>query len=216
MKRWWRSGYAGCLLVALLCLLILCGCTACFFYSTQREPEIPVNYLLRKQLEALPPGWSLARGRIDASDIWTDTDFTWARWAVNTNFNYKENPQIFISEEIHVFRSSFMARVTLSPSPRSIYAGEGYIPEGWSYRPPHANRFEFGCEGGDGVAQPERCSVLLRYKEYVIVIFTPIADYMTLGDLKRILELIDQEMATYLQNSTLRPGPREVPSSLDE
>jgi len=39
---------------------------------------------------------------------------------------------------------------------------------------------------------------------------------MTLDDLRRILEVIDREMATYLQNSTLRPGPREVPSSLDE
>ncbi len=216
MRRWWRAGCAGCLLVVLLGGLILGGCAARFFQSTQREPELPVNRFLRKQLEVLPPGWSFSK--VDAKDISTDSDFTWARWAVWTGFEYKASLETsrrnLISEEIHVFRSPFMAKITLSPSPSSVYAGEGYTPEGWAYRPPHANRFEFGCEGGDGVAQPERCSLILRYEEYVIVLSTPIADYMTLEDLKRVLEVIDREMADFLQHSTLQPGPRKVPESL--
>jgi len=189
-----------------------------YYQSTEREPEIPINQFLRRQLEALPPGWS-SQG-VDVSDIETDTDFTWARWAIASGFQYKATLETYrrdrIFEEIHVFWNSFAARLILSPSPSSVDAGEGYIPKGWIYRPPHANRFEFGCDGGDGVIQPEWCSMILRYEEYVIIISTPIADYMTLNDLKRMLEVIDQEMATYLQNSTLRPGPRVVPTSLDE
>ncbi len=53
-------------------------------------------------------------------------------------------------------------------------------------------------------------------EEYIIVLSTPIADYMTLEDLKRLLEVIDREMADFLQHSTLHPGPRKVPTSLDE
>jgi hypothetical protein len=208
----------GCLIVLLLSGLALGGCAARYYQSTEREPEIPINQFLRKQLEALPPGWSFQG--VDVSDIETDTDFTWARWAIASGFQYKATLETYrrdqISEEIHVFWNPFAARIILSPSPSSVYAGEGYVPKGWSYHPPHASRFEFGCEDGDGIAQPEWCSLILRYDEYVIVFSTPIADYMTLDDLKRVLEVIDQEMSTYLQHSTLRPGPREVPSSLDE
>ena len=41
------------------------------------------------------------------------------------------------------------------------------------------------------------------------------ADYMTLDDLQRVLEVIDKEMTRHLKNSTLRPGPRPVPTALD-
>ncbi|MBC7228646.1 MAG: hypothetical protein H5T61_15675 [Thermoflexales bacterium] len=169
-----------------------------------------MEQFLYKQLEALPPGWTpgWAPGKLL---IWaeTDSDATWASWAVFTGFNYKGGLES-IREEIHVFRSSFVARLIPYPSPSSLSAGKGYTPEGWSYRPLHANRFEFGCEGGDGVSQPERCSCILRYEEYIIVFDTPIADYMTLEDLQRIMEVIDREMTDYLKHSTLRPGPRLV------
>jgi len=198
-------------------MLTLGGCTVLFFQSTQREPELPVRQFLQKQLAAFPPDWVLGR----EIGIWTDTDFTWASWAAVVNFWYKDGVRIspgidYAQEEIHIFRSSFMARITPHPSPPSLSAAEGYIPQGWSYYPPHADRFEFGCSGGDGFSQPEGCGFILRYEEYTIVFGTPIGDYMTLDDLRRILEVIDQEMISFLQNSTLRPGPRVVPTSLDE
>ncbi len=218
MRKQRCAGCMGCLIVLLLSGLALGGCAARYYQSTQREPEIPVNQFLRRQSEALPPGWSFQEE--DVSNIETDTDFTWARWAISSGFQYKATLETYgrdrIFEEIHVFWNPFAAKVILSPSPGSVYAGKGYIPESWTYRPPHANRFEFGCEGGDGIAQPEWCSLILRYDEYVIVFSTPIVDYMTLDDLKQVLEVIDQEMYNYLQNSTLRPGPRQVPTSLDE
>jgi len=210
MREWWRAGCIGCLSVVLLSMLALGGCAARFFQSTQREPELPVRQLLHRQLEAFPPGWTLGK-----ADIWTDTDFTWARWAVAVNFWYKDD-QIFAGEEVHIFRSSFAARITLSPSPPSVSAGKGYVPKGWTYRPPHADRFEFGCKGGDGVSQPEGCSLILRYEEYIVVFATPIGSYMALDDLRRILEVIDREMFDYLESSTLHPGPRSVPTTLDE
>jgi len=208
-----RRRYVGCYGSLLAVFLILGGCTAGYFRSTQREPEIPIKKLFQNQQEVLPPGWTFSG--IDASDIQTNTDFSFARWAVGVNY-YREFGLVSISEEVHVFWNSFAARVILSPSPSSVYAGEGYIPAGWTYRPPHADRFEFGCNGGDGVAKPEGCSLILRYAEYTIVIGTPIADYMTLDDLQRLLEVIDREMTDFLQHSTLRPGPRRVPRSLDE
>lgn len=215
MKGHWRAGCAGCLILILLCSLALGDCTLRFFQSMQREPELPIQQLLHRELEAFPSGWTLGK-----SDIITDTDFTWAHWAVFVNFNYKNGLRIaeglkFAGEEIHVFNNSFAARLISYPSPSSLSAGKGYIPKGWTYRPPHAERFEFGCSGGDGLTQPEGCSFILRYAEYIIVFSTPIADYMTLDDLQRVLEVIDQEMTRHLKNSTLRPGPRPVPAALD-
>jgi len=209
MSGWRSVRCVACLLVIVLGFALAGGCTSQALRSFQREPELPVHQLLYKQLGALPADWTLEK-----PDIWTDTDFTWARWAVVVNFEYKDGSD-FAGEEIHIFANPFLARITRYPSPSSLSAGEGYMPQGWTYRPPHAQRFEFGCTGGDGANQPEGCSLILRYEEYVIVLSTPIAEYMTLEDLRRLLEVIDREMADFLQHSTLRPGPRKVPESLD-
>ncbi|MGB9873196.1 MAG: hypothetical protein ACPLYD_16260 [Anaerolineae bacterium] len=215
MKRWQRIACLGCLIVALSGILTLGGCTVLFFQSTQREPELPIRQFLRKQREAFPSDWVLEEEIV----IWTDTDFTWASWAAVSNFWYKDGVRIspgidLAQEEIHVFRNAFVARITSYPSPSSLSAAKGYIPQGWSYRPPHADRFEFGCRGGDGSAQPEWCGFIVRYEEYIIIFDTPIASYMTLKDLQRIMEVIDREMADYLKRSTLRPGPRLVPTAI--
>lgn len=204
--------------MACIGLLALGGCTVFFFYSTQREPELPIRQFVQKQLEAFPPGWMAVVGG-DMDYIYTDSDFTWASWAVVATFWYKDGVRIspgiaFAHEEIHIFRSAFMAHITPHPSPSSLSAADGYIPQGWNYRPPHADRFEFGCEGEDGIAQPEWCGFVLRYEEYIIVFSTPIASYMTLDDLQRIMEVIDREMANYLKTSTLRLGPRKVPTAI--
>lgn len=218
MRQWQRVACIGCLSVILLGILALGGCTGLFFHSTQREPELPIRQFMQKQLEAFPPDWTVVVGG-DMDYIYTDSDFTWASWAVSAGFWYKDDVRISpgiaaAHEEIHVFRSAFMAHITPYPSPFSLSAAEGYIPQGWTYRPPHADRFEFGCEGGDGIAQPEWCGFILRYEEYIIVFSTPIADYMTLEDLQRIMEVIDREMADYLKTSTLRLGPRKVPMAI--
>jgi hypothetical protein len=207
--RWWRPGCVGCFAVALISILALGGCAARFLQSTWREPELPVEQFLQKQLEVLPPGWTLGKSQIE-----TDTDFTWARWVVTANFRYKKGLHS-AGEEIHVFSNSLAARIILRPSPPSVSAGKGYIPRGWTYRPPHANRFEFGCSGGDGLSQPEGCSLILRYEEYIVVFATPIGSHMTLDDLQRVLQAIDTEMSDYLERSTLRPGPRLVPARWD-
>ncbi len=230
MRKWQRTGRVGCLFVLLLGILALGGCIAGIFYSTQREPELPIRQFLQRQIETFPSGWY-----VEESDIviWTAADdphgkFTNAPWAVAADFWYKDGVRISkglatAHEQIFVYKSSFDARTVSYPSEYWatywegwITSGAGYIPQGWSYRPPHADRFEFKCWGGDGIAKPELCSFILRYEEYIIVFDTPIADYMTLDNLQRILEVIDHEMTNHLENSTLRPGPRSVPTALDE
>lgn len=218
MRQWQRIACLGCLIVALSGLLTLGGCIVLFFQSTQREPELPIRQFMQKQLEAFPPDWTVVIGG-DIDYIYTDSDITWASWAVSATFWYKDGVRISpgiasAHEEIHVFRSAFMARITSYPSPSSLSVAEGYIPQGWSYRPPHADRFEFGCRGGNGRAQPEWCGFIVRYEEYIIVFDTPIASYMTLEDLQRIMGVIDREMTDYLKRSTLRPGPRLVPTAI--
>ncbi len=218
MSKWQRTGCIGCLIVMLSGMLALGGCAMLFLQSTQREPELPIRQFLQRQLEAFPPTWTIVIGG-DIDYIHTDTDFTWASWAVTAAFWYKDGVRISpgiaeAHEEIHVFRSSFMARITPYPSPSSLSATEGSIPQGWTYRPPHASRFEFGCVGGDSVVQPEWCGFIVRYEEYIIVFSTPIRSYMTLEDLQRVLEVIDREMTNHLKNSTLRSGPRSVPTAI--
>jgi len=219
MRQWQRMGYIGCLVIALSGILALGGCTALFFHSTQREPELPIRQFMQKQLEVFPPGWTVVLGG-DIDYIHTDSEVTPASWAVSASFWYKDGVRISpgvasVSEEVHVFRSAFAAQIDgWRTMPYSLIIGEIYIPRGWTYRPSHANDFEFGCEGGNGSAHPEWCGFIVRYEEYIIVLTTPITDYMTLEDLQRIMEVIDHEMADYLKRSTLRPGPRLVPTTI--
>lgn len=180
------------------------GCIGSF----KRVPELPVQQFFQKQLEALPQGWVLSK-----PELWTDTDFTWALWAVAVNFEYKDGIH-FAGEEIHIFATPHLAQTIKYPSAPSTSAGEGFVPRGWSYRPPHADRFDFGCRG-EMESQPQACTFIVRYKEYIIVFGTPIGDFMTLEHLQQLLELIDQEMIEFLQHSTLQPGSREVPKVLD-
>ncbi len=230
MKKWHRICHLDHLLVILLSILYLSGCIVNIFYSTHREPELPIPQFLQRQIEAFPPGWY-----VEESDIviWTAANdphgkFTNAPWAVAVDFWYKDGARISkglatAHEQIFVYKSSFDAQTVSYPSEYWatywegwITSRAGYIPQGWIYRPPHADRFEFKCWGGDGIAKPELCSFILRYEEYIIVFDTPIVDYMTLDDLQRVLEVIDQEMTRHLKNSTLRPGPRPVPTALDK
>jgi len=61
MKGHWRAGCAGCLILILLCSLALGDCTLRFFQSMQREPELPIQQLLHRELEAFPSGWTLGK-----------------------------------------------------------------------------------------------------------------------------------------------------------
>lgn len=211
-------------------------------YSTQREPELPIRLFLRKQIDAFPANWHLEENDIE---LWTSAadpygKFTNAPWAVAVDFWYKPS-SVRISkglamahEDIFVYKSTFSAQSIPYPSELwATYWGDwlasgnpilsyspGYIPRGWSYRPPHANRFEFRCWGGDSIAKPELCSFILGYEEYIIAFATDMVrdltreDVMTLKDLQQIMEVIDREMADYLKSSTLRPGPRLVPTAI--
>lgn len=230
MKSWQRVGCIGCFTLIILSLLALGGYAVLFSRSTQREPELPIRQFLQKQVEAFPSTWYLEE---DDIELWTGAadphgKFTNASWAVAADFWYKDGVRISkglatAHEQIHVYKSPLNARMVSYPSEYWatywegwITPGEGYIPQGWRYRPPHADRFELRCWGGDGIAQPELCSFIVHYEEYIIAFDTPIASYMTLQDLKRVLEVIDREMANYLANSTLRPGQRKVPTLLGE
>jgi len=229
MKSWLRVGCIGCFTLIILSLLALGSCAVLCSRSTQREPELPIREFLQKQVEVFPSTWYLEESDIE---LWTSAadpygKFTNASWAVAADFWYKDGVRISkglatAHEQIHVYKSPFCARTVSYPSEYWatywegwITPGEGYIPRGWKYRPSHADRFDLRCWGGDGIAQPDLCSFIVRYEEYIIVFDTPIARYMTLEDLERVLEVIDREMADFLQHSTLRPGPRKVPKSLD-
>jgi len=242
MRQWQHVACIGCLGIILLGILILGGCIVGRSYSTQREPELPIRQFLRKQLEAFPANWHLEESDIK---LWTSAadpegKFSNAPWAVAVDFWYKPS-SVRISkglavahEQIFVYKSTFQAQSIPYPSEFwAAYWGDwfasgdpilsyspGYIPREWSYHPSHANRFEFRCWGGDGIAKPEWCSFILRYEEYIIAFDTDMVrdltreDIMTLEDLRRIIEVIDHEMADYLKRSTLRPGPRLVPTTI--
>ncbi len=153
MKPWQRTACMGFLVVILSGLLALAGCAMLFLQSTQREPELPIRQFLQRQLKAFPPNWAVVVGG-DIDYIHTDTDVTPARWAVTASFWYKDGVRISpgiaeAHEEVHVFQNPFAAQINgWRITPYSLIVGEIYIPQDWIYRPPHADRFEFGCEGG--------------------------------------------------------------------
>ena len=219
MKR--RRLLSGCGLFLVLLGLLVGGCGVFFHLfsrQTRREPELAVRPFFETQAAVLPSGWRFMG--VDERDFSTDDASTWGIGMVSFAFEYeKVNPRTYrrdqISEEIHIFGNPLPARVLgprFDPVPRGK---DRYVPEGWSYRPIHADGWEFGCEGGDGRREPERCGVVLRYQEYVIALTVPMS-YMMLGDLQRLLEVIDEEMGAFLRRSKVEPGRRDLPAALFE
>ncbi len=194
---------------------LLGGCGV-LLWPRYREPELEVERLLERQAAVLPPGWGFPG--LKGHSVRTTDDDTWAVWAVYASFqndavSLRAHNLDEISEEIHVFANPFEAWLISNPSPASIHAGKGTVPSEWRYRPPHAEGFAFGCvEGPEG--QIGWCSAKLRYEEYMIVLFVPLSEAMTLGDFRRLLEVTDQEMTAFLERSTLRTGRRGVPEEL--
>ncbi len=228
MKSWHRVAQWGCLSLILLSACAIGGWIMRIAYSTRREPELAIRSFVRKQLAAFPPGWYVDESHMT---LWTSTrdphaKFTNASWMVAVDFWYRGNTRLtkgiaVAHEQIFVYKSPLDARSTAYPSEYWatywegwITSGRGNIPSGWRDRPPHADRFELKCWGNDPITKPELCSLILVYEEYFIILDTPIGDYMTLNDLRRIVDLIDREMTDHLNHSILRLGPREMPTDI--
>ena len=187
--------------IFMLTIIITSGCA--FAQTMRREPEIPVELLLERQLEVLGPEWSFGGG-----EIWTDRDFTYALWTVWTGFDYSDNIQ-YAREEIHIFPNSSQASILRWPSPASVNIEEGRTPKGWTYEPTHADWFVLDCKPAHS---PESCRFIVRYEEYIIYFYAPITEYMTLDDLEEIIRVTDDTMYEYLLNSKLKAGPRPIPN----
>ena len=204
------SGYLRGVILSLRLLMTALALASCG-QEMQRQPEIPVNHILQKQLEVLPQGWMFEPAT--SADVWTDTDFTWARWAIAEAFYRRDAPAAQISEDIHVFVNSSHAQFIGCPSPVCVGISEGYVPDKWTYHPENADGFALGCnKTDDTAAQSEWCRALIRYQEYAIYFGAFIGDHFSLEDFEKLLKVTDQEMTDFLHYSTVRPGPREVPT----
>lgn len=197
----------GCLFgifFTVLGIIMLCLCVLVLLPSTCREPELSIDRLLEHQLEAFPADWGTRR-------VWayTDDNATSARWMADVSF-MPVNNDWHVTEEIHIYLSPTRARLFSVPSPAAnTHYWPGSLPGNWSYHPPHADHFELRYHEKEGDANS--CRILLRYEEYAFYIYVPVSGEITLGHVRKFLEITDREMAQHLANSTLKRGPRRIP-----
>ncbi len=211
MRRHTQRWSLACMFVAVTAINALVSCesipVAVLSPSTQRCPEIPIQRLLERQLDALPSGWKTGEVFVH-----TDTDFTWAKWVmvVGLSPQIEETPSRSVHEEIHVFSNRALARQLIHASPATVnMLDTGFMPTDWSYLPPHADQFEIECYTAS--SRTSICRMLLQYQEYVLYIeYTPYDD-LTSSHLQKLLMALDSEMGQYLDTSTLREGPRVIP-----
>lgn len=191
------------LLSSLLALLIII-----FIHPTfQREPEIRISALVAEQVKSLPDYWDV--GNKAHWEIQTDTDLTYGSWALYMDYVYQHGYDR-IRQEVHVSASPIIAK-RLS---NGIYQGENIKPEEWSFQPKYADDFEIGCERVGNFYLT--CTTILRYKEFIFVINTPIRKYMRFDDLEDFLLVTDQYMHYYMNNSSLLRDKVIIPTSIDE
>lgn len=215
MKEAQQRTVARCVVALFLLALVAGSCSE----TTHRKPEIAVNALLKRQSEALPDGWTFTPAQ--PKEISTDTDMTDAIWYVGKRITPADAKlrarNIGINEEFHVYWSGY--KPLLFPSGRPIGAigiRQKQPLEDWSYHPPHADDFMYGCiEIEIRELAWQSCDFLMRYEEYVILLEVPIGDFFTRFDLERLLEATDTWMVDFLENSTLQPGSRTVPTVLN-
>lgn len=195
--------------IAALAMLCLCGAlaagmSACWAPRV-RTPEIDPAALFRRQAGALSAGRWSGEWR-----LWTNPDWTWARWAAVSDLGTDTSPTA-VAEELHVFSRPLRAMV-IAPSVRSVTADwPKRKPPGWRYRPAYADRFVIGFGTYEG--RQDTCLVLLRYQEYVIVISAEFTETFGSGDLQALLAETDAFMAEFLQGSRLSRGERPVPEA---
>lgn len=76
-----------------------------------------------------------------------------------------------------------------------------HVPDGWTYQTTVADEFKFACARLDmGVVGPPewRCTSVARYGQYISAFNSALSpDCMSLGDLARVLEAIDEHMAEH-------------------
>ncbi len=192
------------LLSSLLALLIII-----IIYPTfQREPEIRISALVAEQVKSLPDYWDV--GNKTHWEIQTDTDLTYGSWALYMDYEYQHGYDK-IRQEVHVSSSPIIAKIQSN----GIYLGEDINkPEEWSFRPKYADYFEIGCERVGNFYLT--CTTILRYKEFIFVINTPIRKYMRFDDLEDFLLITDQYMQYYLNNSSLLRNKVINPTSIDD
>ncbi|MBX3000484.1 MAG: hypothetical protein KF893_18330 [Caldilineaceae bacterium] len=190
-------------------VLLLGGCA----WSTQREPELPINSLLQTQAEMLPSNWSFVP--VASRDVFTDTDITLGQWAVIKSFQDQNSGKGMLIMELHAFASASDAQLKFTTSVIGPQVLVGVIPDNWIYQPAHADQFEIRCQQSMRQNSPEWCGAILRYAEYVISMKTPIVEHFTVDDFAHLLEITDQAMTDFLGRSVLKPGRRSLPSDLE-
>ncbi|HRO24449.1 MAG TPA: hypothetical protein PLR07_09165 [Promineifilum sp.] len=195
----------GCIVILVATIPIVKRVTN-WLEPARRVPyDIPMKQLVDTQLAALGSQWS-QRGR---GSLNTDSDFTSGMWAVWLGFDHTDY-RYNADEEIHVFYNASRAERNFSPSPMAVNIDkDGNPPIGWTYSPPHADRFVIDCSSEP---VPKTCYLLLRYQEYVIVYATDVAGAMTLKDLQKLIEVTDSFMHKFLSETRLEPNVREIPT----
>ncbi len=177
-----------------------------YFTPIDRAPEFPINYLAEKQLTIFSSDWEYS-----APTIPTDRNITFAKYVYVTYF-HTADPRRYVWVNVHMHGNPLQARLDDCPSYSCIgilYSeGEKYTtPEGWTYHPPHADSFIIRCKDyqSDNISG---CGIIVRYGEMIVEIDPSLKAALTAHDLQLLLEVTDETIYNYFEQSTINPKSR--------
>lgn len=197
----------GCVgLLILACVVLLSLCTVSVWPKARTQPVDMYDLML--DVGAFPQGWDMCIGPAPPPEHVEsergEREFLYVGFcpegfeqgidgAEHDVFRYRNELDAAIALYSDFSRHEFSNRYTRTP---------WRVPGEWAYESQAADRFKFAC----GELEPFdlgrllwKCRAVSQYDEYISVFSTTLSpEYMTFGDLERILAAIDERMAFYL------------------
>ncbi len=178
----------------LMIVIIGAGTLLCASYFLWAEAT-PARSFTTKDLlitlEDMPPDWIVSYGPGRAEDYISGNDASTIRFTADPNFRLGG-----AAHSVYRYGSRDKARGVYE---ELVLPGEvGEKPVAWTYTSRIADQFHFACYDYEGRQTPI-CSWSGRYEEYIVLFHAwLVPGRMSLSDIERIVNVIDQKMTKYL------------------
>jgi hypothetical protein len=191
----------GWLAALLACLTLVSSCAVMYLRPKTREEPVCIENLV-VDVSVLPEGWALGFGPTHPPQGKRLKD---ELEGVFVQFDRGSAAPVALHMVLK-YRNDLQAAVSFCTTDefeeRDSTLGSWAEPNEWLYRSTVADRFRFACAETEIWQRAVICTAVAQYDEYVSVFRTPVSPYyMTLGDLERILEAIDERMRLRLTES---------------
>jgi len=142
-------------------------------------------------LDDMPQGWKVVYGPGKAEDAISGKD--------SATIRFTAIPEFQVGGAAHSVYRYGSSRKASNIYQELVLPGEvGSKPTSWSFVSSIADQSHFACYDYEG-RQPPICSWSARYEEYIVIFHAwLIPERMSLGDIEKVIRVIDDKMRRYL------------------